>query len=146
MTPKPTPPQEEDFKIPLLMLAIIIIPAMIALSRVQYAVPLMPPPPTPLPQPLPPDYLDDTSPYGYTWSLTLFLVPVIVLAMWFLRHPKYHVEKRSFWGTVLLLSPLGFALDIFLGNSFFTFKNTGAVLGLYLPGYVFGSGWRLSIP
>lgn len=133
MISKPTPPPEEDFKIPLLMLAIIIIPAMIALSRVVNPVPLMP---------------QDryASPYGYTWSLTLFLIPVIVLAVWFLRHPKYHIEKRSFWGTVLLLSPLGFALDIFLGNSFFTFVNQGAILGIYFPGYKFGSGWSLSIP
>jgi hypothetical protein len=99
---------------------------------VQYAVPLMPP-----------DRY--ASPYGYTWSLMLFLIPVIVLAVWFLRHPKYHIEKKSFWGTVLLLSPLGFALDIFFGDSFFTFVNKGAVLGIYFPGYVFGSGWRLSI-
>lgn len=135
--PKPTPPPEEDFKIPLLMLAIIIVPAAIALSRVQYAVPMMPPPPTP------DNY---TSPYGYTWSLLLFLVPIIVLAVWFLRHPDYHIERKSFWATVLLLSPLGFALDIFLGNSFFTFVNKGAVLGLYLPGYIFGVGFRPTIP
>jgi len=130
---KPTPSPEEDFKIPLLMLAIIIIPAVIALSRVENAVELMPP-------------NRYASPYGYTWSLTLFLVPILVLGVWFLRHPQYQIEKKAFWGTILLLAPLGFALDIFLGNSFFTFVNHGATLGINLPGYDFSQGWRWNIP
>src|ERR1041384_4207117 len=122
----PTPPPEEDFKIPLLMLAMIIVPAVIALSRVKYAVEMMPPP----------DRYD--SPYGYTWSLTLFLVPIIVLAVWFLRHPQYPIEKKSFWITVLLLTPLGFALDAFLGDDFFNFNNPGATLRFDLWGF----SWR----
>lgn len=130
----PTPSPEEDFKVPLLMLAMIIAPALIALSRVQYAVELMPPPDR------------YASPFGYTWSLLLFIVPIVVLSFWFLRHPEYQLEKKSFWITILLLTPLGFALDTFLGQSFFKFENRGAVLGLYLPGYDFHSGWGLNIP
>jgi len=130
---KPTPPPEEDFKIPLLMLVIIIVPTVIALSRVENAVEL-----------IPPDRY--ASPYGYTWSLMLWVVPVGVLSLWFLRHPKYHIEKKSFWATVLLLTLFGFALDIFLANAFFTFVNGGAVLGIYFPGYKFGSGWQFPIP
>jgi hypothetical protein len=128
-----SPPPEEDFKIPLLMLAIIIIPAVIAVSRVENAVEL-----------LPPDRY--ASPYGYTWSLTLFLVPVVVLGVWLLCHPLYAIERKSFWGTILLLAPLGFGLDIFLGNSFFTFVNHGATLRLNLLGYDFHLGWRWNIP
>ncbi|MBX6314984.1 MAG: hypothetical protein IRY99_19015 [Isosphaeraceae bacterium] len=75
----------------------------------------------------------DPSPRSYTVSLSLFLVPIAVIAVWFLRHPDHHFERRAFWRTIGLLVPLGFALDIFFGTTFFTFPNDRATLGIMIP-------------
>ncbi len=75
----------------------------------------------------------DPTPLGYTWSLSLFIIPLAVLAWWFLRHPSYSFQKRSFWRTLLTLTPLGFLLDFLFGNVFFTFTNHTAVLGVEIP-------------
>ena len=37
----------------------------------------------------------DPSPLGYTRSLSLFVVPVAVLAWWFLRHPEYRFQRQG---------------------------------------------------
>jgi lycopene cyclase domain-containing protein len=77
---------------------------------------------------------DDPTPYGYTWSLLLFIFPLAVLAWWFHRHPRFAFQRKAYWLTVGVLAPLGFLLDILLGHLFFTFPNHGAVLGLAVPG------------
>lgn len=73
------------------------------------------------------------TPLGYTWSLLLYVVPLLVLATWFLRHPEYTFQKRAFWITVGILVPLGFILDFLFGALFFRFPNHGAVLGVTVP-------------
>jgi lycopene cyclase domain-containing protein len=81
------------------------------------------------------------TPYGYTWSLLLFIFPLAVLHWWFLSHPRFTFERTAYWLTVGILAPAGFLLDILLGHAFFAFPNSGATLGLTLPGI----GGRLPI-
>lgn len=73
------------------------------------------------------------TPHGYTWSLLLFLVPIAVIAGWFLPSERVQVPKRAFWCTLALLVPLGFALDFFFASRFFVFPNAGATLGIAAP-------------
>ena len=76
---------------------------------------------------------DDPTPYGYTWSLLLFIVPVAVLGGWFVRLPELQFPRRAFWLTLVVLVPLGFVLDLLFGNAFFVFSNHGATLGITIP-------------
>lgn len=73
------------------------------------------------------------SPHGYTVSLLLFIVPIAAIALWFLPREHIHISKRSFWRTILVLFPLGAALDFFFAHVFFTFPNPGATLGIRAP-------------
>jgi len=75
----------------------------------------------------------DPSPYGYTVSLVFFIIPTIVLAIWFLRHPAYPFQRKVFWSTIAVLVPMGFVLDILFGHQFFTFVNHEAVIGIMVP-------------
>lgn len=77
---------------------------------------------------------DDPTPLGYTWSLTLFVLPLAYLLFWLLRHPDFPIQKKAVSRTLLLLVPLGFVLDLLFAHTFFTFPNTGAVLGIDVPG------------
>jgi hypothetical protein len=95
------------------------------------------------------DAIRDPTPYGYTVSLLIYLVPVMTLIAWFYRtHARDSFRRQALHWTLLLLVPVGFALDFFLGNLFFTFPNTGAVLGVSVPGFSFETGglvWDLPI-
>ncbi len=75
----------------------------------------------------------DPTPHGYTWSLTLFIIPLLTIAWWFLRHPGMRTQRKAYWTTIAVMVPVGFVLDLLFGNTFFTFKNHGAVLGLEIP-------------
>jgi len=77
---------------------------------------------------------DNPTPFGYTWSLLLFIVPIAALACWFIRRPDLHFPRRAFLRTIAVLTPLGFALDLLFGNVFFTFSNKAATLGIGVPG------------
>lgn len=89
------------------------------------------------------------TPYGYTISLLLYLVPGFALTVWFLRHhPKGTFKRKSVGLTLLILVPIGFALDLVFGNLFFVFPDPGATLQVYLPGYDFRTGgfvWDLPV-
>ena len=61
------------------------------------------------------------------------VVPVAVLAWWFLRHPEYRFQRRAFGITLAGLVPLGFLLNILFGHAFFTFENRAATLGVVVP-------------
>ncbi len=76
----------------------------------------------------------DPTPLGYTWSLALFLLPLLYLLVWLMRHPDVPVQRKAFGRTLLLLVPLGFVLDFLFAHTFFTFPNHGAVLGIEVPG------------
>lgn len=86
------------------------------------------------------------SPYGYTWSLALFAVPMAVLGTWVLRFHPVPSARKAFLLTIAILVPLGFGLDIFFGLTFFKFPNPEATLGINLPGYRYGQGWAMAIP
>jgi hypothetical protein len=76
---------------------------------------------------------DNPTPFGYTWSLLLFVVPIATLAWWFARRPDLQFPRKAFWRTLAVLVPLGFLLDLLFGNAFFTFPNKHATLGLDIP-------------
>lgn len=81
--------------------------------------------------------LRNPTPYGYTVSLLFFIFPCIILSIWFWLHPTVDIQKKSFFMTVLVLIPLGFLLDIFLGDLFFSFPNKEATLQIFVPGFNF---------
>jgi hypothetical protein len=95
------------------------------------------------------DALTNPTPRGYTVSLLIYLVPLTALLAWFYRsHAPGSFRRRAMHLTLLILVPIGFALDFFLGNLFFLFPNKGAVLGYYVPGFSFATGglvWDLPI-
>ena len=97
--------------------------------------------------PVPPFLSGNHSPYGYTISLALFLVPLTSLTVWFVRRKAaLECQWDAFWLTTAIVATTWSLLDIFLGNAFFTFPNRGATLQIYAPGYTFGKGWTHSIP
>ena len=102
------------------MLAMIAVPVGITLHTLQTPATMSVPGPNP-------------TPYGYTWSLSLFLVPIFAIAGWLLPGAGVEVPKRSFWRTIWILVPLGFGLDFFFANRFFVFANSGATLGIGAP-------------
>jgi hypothetical protein len=73
------------------------------------------------------------SPYGYTISLLLFLVPILVIGLWFVPRDGVKISKKSFLWTIGILFPLGAALDFFFARTFFTYSNPGATLRISAP-------------
>jgi hypothetical protein len=71
------------------------------------------------------------SPYGYTISLLLFIVPILVIAFWFLPSEGLDIPQRAFWRTVGILVPSGFALDYIFAQWFFSFPKLGATVGIH---------------
>ena len=104
----------------LAMLAMLLIPATITLRTVHSPADLVPTSQNP-------------TPYGYTWSLLLFIVPIIVIAGWFLPHEELRIPRRAFGWTLLILVPLGFLLDFIFAQWFFYYPNKGAVVGIGAP-------------
>jgi hypothetical protein len=104
------------------MLAMIVIPAAITLHSVQSPATLMPTSQNP-------------TPYGYTWSLLLFIVPVVVIAVWLLPSEDLKIPKRAFGWTIAILIPLGCLLDVVFAQWFFKYPNAGATLGILAPAF-----------
>src|ERR1700760_1381108 len=63
------------------------------------------------------------SPYGYTVSLLLFIVPILVIGGWLVPQNDVRISKRSFLLTMSLLIPVGVALDFFFAHLFLRFPN-----------------------
>jgi hypothetical protein len=102
------------------MLAMIVIPAAITLGTVQHPAPLQ--------------HVDQAStPHGYTFSLLLFIVPSIVIGVWFIPREALHIPRRAFCWTLAILVPLGFLLDFVFAQWFFEYPNHGATLGISAP-------------
>ena len=124
---------ERPFRMFLTLLLLILVPVGITLLTVEHpnnSVPTSP----------------DPTPLGYTWSLLIFVVPVLVLSWHFLTDWSGTLDKRAFFVAVGAFAVSGCLLDLTLGNLFFSFPNKGAVLGFYLPGWEFGVGWVRSLP
>jgi hypothetical protein len=103
-----------------LLLLMVAIPAAITLDRVHAPGTLQIPSKNP-------------TPYGYTISLLLFIVPILVIAFWFLPREGVEIPRRAFWWTIGILFPLGCALDFFFAHMFFRFPDSGATLGIGAP-------------
>ena len=73
------------------------------------------------------------SPYGYTVSLLMFIVPILVIGLWLVPREGVRISTRAFAGTIGVLFPMGAALDFFFARSFFKFPNPGATLGIVAP-------------
>lgn len=103
------------------MLAMISLPAAIALHAVRVPATLQ--------------VAANASPHGYTWSLLLFLIPIAVIAIWFLPSEDLDLPRRAFWRTIWILVPLGWLLDIVFAQWFFHFPNAEATLGIPAPAF-----------
>jgi hypothetical protein len=75
----------------------------------------------------------DASPHGYTWSLLLFIVPILVIGLWFLPSEGLEIPQRAFWRTIGILAPIGCLLDVIFAQWFFCFPNPKATLGILAP-------------
>src|SRR4029077_11262834 len=76
---------------------------------------------------------DNPTPFGYTWSLLLFIVPIAALGGWFACRPDLVFPRKAFWRPIAVLTPTGFGLDLLFGNAFFIFPNKAATLGCEIP-------------
>src|SRR5258708_26918188 len=94
------------------MVAMIALPAAITLRSVQ-----VPGPPIPVNQ--------SSTPYGYTITLLLFIVPIIVIAVWFLPSEGLHVPRRAVWRTTSILVPPVCLLDLAFPQGFFAHPHSG---------------------
>lgn len=108
------------FRLVLVMLAVLLVPAALTLRTVHVA-------------PGAAAHTPNPTPLGYTWSLSLFLIPLLVLMGWFVRRPDLGLARRAFVRTMAVLVPLGCGLDLVFGNTYFTFPNRAATLGLDIP-------------
>ncbi len=120
MLPGNSPSPRLSAWIVLAMLAMIAVPAGITLHTVHVAAVAQIPSPNP-------------TPHGYSWSLLLFVVPVVVIGGWFLPSERVRLPQRAFWRTLWILVPIGCALDFFFANRFFVYPNAGATLGIGAP-------------
>ena len=111
---KSSPTPRASFWLVLAMLGMLALPAAITLHTVRVST-------------------DNPTPHGYTVSLLLFILPIIVIAFWFLPQEGIQVSKKAFWWTIGLLFPLGALLDFFFAQYFFYFPNALATLGLKAP-------------
>lgn len=102
------------------MLAIVAVPAGITLHMVRV--------------PAASQIIDENpTPYGYSYSLLLFVVPIVVIGGWFLPSEEVRFSKRAFWRTIGILVPIGCGLDFFFAHKFFVFPNSAATVGIGAP-------------
>ena len=118
--PQPARISATAYRITIAMLAAVIVPAALTLHTVRSSVPIA-------------DFADSASPYGYTVSLLIFIVPSLVIVIWFLRQHHLKISHHALGWTIALLFPLGALLDFFFAHIFFIFPNPGATLGIRAP-------------
>lgn len=119
LRPAPASPLS-SFRLVAAILGMIALPAALTLHRVQVSATVDPSIPNP-------------SPYGYTVSLLLFIVPIVVIGFWLVPKDDVKISKKSFLWTIGILFPIGAALDFFFARTFFTYTNAGATLQLTAP-------------
>ena len=132
-TPTTTTRVDNPFRMFCTMLVLIVLPVGITLFTVEHPNQTVPTSPNPTPR-------------GYTWSLLIFIIPVLVLLWHFLVDWSGRLDKRAFGIGVGAFAVSGSLLDVALGNAFFNFPNKNAVLGIFLPGWKSGTGWVFSLP
>lgn len=79
------------------------------------------------------DPASNPTPLGFTWSLSLFLVPIVVLLAAAVQRSVSSAARRAGALTLAILIPVGVLTEFVLSSSCFTFRNAGAVLGPRLP-------------
>ncbi len=114
-------PPVRDIRIILGMLLCVAVPTALTLATIRVPVPEMHP-------------SENPSPLGYTVSLLLFLVPVVVIARWHLSTGNAF-DRRAFLWSSAVMTGIGAVLDLLFGYAFFEFPNVGATLGLRLPAW-----------
>jgi hypothetical protein len=75
----------------------------------------------------------NASPHGYTWSLLLFVVPIVVIGVWFQRSEELVIPQKSFLRTIGILVPIGCLLDFVFAQWFFSFPSPQSTLGVFAP-------------
>ena len=123
-----------DFKVLVGMIVVLAIPFALTLMTIKEQRPLVT------------DLNVNPTPYGYTWSLTLFLVPGLVLGVWQWLRRENPIQKRAFWITAALLAGAGVVLDVCFGLRFFTFDNPQATLGKTFWGFSPTGGLKQDLP
>ena len=131
MNKKPMP---DEFKVLWWMIVVLVVPFALTLMTVKQ------------PRAMVADLAANPTPHGYTWSLSLFIVPVLVLASWVSLRKHNPIQKKAFWITAVLISGAGILLDVCFGLTFFTFVNREATLGFTFWGWSFSLGWQKVIP
>jgi len=119
LRPAPASPLS-SFRLVAAILGMIALPAALTLHRVQVSATVDPSIPNP-------------SPYGYTVSLLLFIVPIVVIGFWLVPKDDVKISKKSFLWTIGILFPIGAALDFFFARRFFTYTDPGATLRITAP-------------
>ena len=109
-----------SFRLVLAILGLVAVPAALTLHTVHLSPAVDPAVPNP-------------TPYGYTISLLLFIVPILIIALWLVPQDGVKISKKSFLWTIGLLFPLGVLLDFFFARTFFTYTNPGATLRIPAP-------------
>lgn len=109
-----------SFRLVLAMLGMVALPAALALLTVR------------LPA-LAGEPESNSSPYGYTVSLLLFVVPILVIGVWLVPREGVRISKKALVRTIAILFPLGAGMDFFFARTFFTFPNPGATLRITAP-------------
>src|SRR5262249_14041572 len=116
----PYRPQLAAFQVVFVILGLMVLPAALTLHTVHHPRRLV-------------ITSDNPTPRGYTVSLLLFLVPAAALLWWLRRRRDLGLQRRAAGRTLAVLIPQGFVLDLCFGNAFFTFPNSAATVGIWLP-------------
>ncbi|HAB15768.1 MAG TPA: hypothetical protein PLX89_09590 [Verrucomicrobiota bacterium] len=111
---------KQAFQIVFVIAGVLILPAALTLRTVLHPV-------------VPQNDSPNPTPYGYSWSLLLFIIPLAVVSGWFIRRRDLTLARRSFWRALAVLAPTGIILDLLFGNAFFTFTNKQATVGIDIP-------------
>jgi hypothetical protein len=115
---------DRDIRWIMAMVGAIAVPAAITLATVRSE-----------PDPLHPDRAD--SPYGYTVSLLLFALPILLLVVWRVKQAPIKRHLRALLWASGVIASVGFLLDLVFGHTFFIFRNSAATIGLRLPAWSF---------
>jgi hypothetical protein len=96
-------------------------------------------------EPLPvTDHGPDSSPYGYSVSLLLWIVPIVVILSalgWrAVLRDRGTIQWRAAMATAVLLCIVSTGLELLFGARFFTFANEKATVGVSVP------VWRGHVP
>ena len=102
------------------LVLMIVLPAVLTLQTVEVAYPSYQPGSNP-------------SPYGYTVSLLLWIVPLVVLGFWLIPHDRLALPRKAFLITVVMVFLIGALLDFVFAQFFFDYPNKHATMGISAP-------------